>query len=75
MMSVPPDGGTGGPRGGHPANRASWAKMVESSLPSSWNKNILEVILEKDERGAFNVNDTECSNLLKKLGIDPRPGV
>ena len=49
--------------------------MLESSLPSSWNKNILEVILEKDERGAFNVSDAECSNLLKKLGIDSRPGV
>ena len=31
--------------------------MLESSLPSSWNKNILEVVLEKDDKGAFNVSD------------------
>ena len=62
-----------------PANKAgfrkSWAQMVGSSLPSSWNKNILEVVLEKDERGPFNVSDTDCSQLLRRLGIDPRPGV
>ena len=68
----PPSGGKGPP--GRP-HRGSWAQMLESTLPSSWNKNILEVVLEKDARGAFNVSDTECSNLLTKLGIDPRPGV
>ena len=56
-------------------NHGSWAQMVESSLPSSWNKNILEVVLEKDVRGSFNVSNAECLNLLKKLGIDSRPGV
>ena len=60
---------------GPPKNHGSWAQMVESSLPSSWNKNILEVVLEKDVRGSFNVSNAECLNLLKKLGIDSRPGV
>jgi hypothetical protein len=65
-----------GPGPGNKAGfRKSWAQMVGSSLPSSWNKNILEVVLEKDERGAFNVSDIDCSHLLLKLGIDPRPGV
>ena len=52
----------------------SWAQKVAGSLPSSWNKNILEIVLEKDERGAFNVSETDCFHLLNKLGIDPRQG-
>ena len=67
--------GTGPPGpGSKPGYRKSWAQLVGSTLPSSWNKNILEVVLEKDDRGAFNVSEIECSHLLSKLGIDPRPG-
>ena len=68
--------GTGpGPGPVHrPGNKMSWAQKVAGSLPSSWNKNILEIVLEKDERGAFNVSETDCFHLLNKLGIDPRQG-
>ena len=31
----------------------SWAERLRSTLPTSWNKNVLEVILEKDGRGSF----------------------
>ena len=55
--------------------RASWAQVLGSSLPSSWEKNVLEVILQKDERGAFNVSDIDCARLMRKLGLDPRPSV
>ena len=65
----------GGEGKGPPKNHGSWAQMVESSLPSCWKKNVLEVVLEKDVRGAFHVTESECLHLLKKLGIDPRPGV
>ena len=54
--------------------RKTFAQMVGGNLPSSWNKNILEVVLEKDERGPFHVSDSECSHLLKKLGIVATPG-
>ena len=53
----------------------SWADMLESSLPSSLDKNILEVILEKDQKGPFSVSEEECARLLGKLGLDQRPGI
>ena len=53
----------------------SWAEVMSRSLPTSWNKNILEVILEKDSSGSFTVDDSDCSTVLKKIGLDPRPGV
>ena len=74
------EGGTGIGGGGAEVIGASkhgksWAEMLGSSLPSSLNKNILEVVLEKDERGAFFVSEEDCARLLRKLGLDPRPGV
>ena len=53
----------------------SWASVLGKSLAPSLNKNVLEVILEKDSRGGFSVTDSECSNLLRRLGLDQRPGV
>ena len=75
-------GGRGGDRGGNDVvvdtravHRASWAEMLGSTLPSGWNKNILEIVLEKDQRGAFLVSDGDCARMMSKLGIDQRPGV
>ena len=34
--------------GGEPPGQRSWADILGSSLPPSWNKNILELVLEKD---------------------------
>ena len=51
----------------------SWAQRL--GVEPHLNKNILEVILEKDNRGAFIVSDVECARLLSKLGLDLRPGV
>ena len=53
----------------------SWAALLSSNLPSVWNKNVLEVVLEKDERGSFNVSESDCARVMRKLGIDQRPGV
>ena len=39
------------------------------------DKNVLEVVLEKDMRGAFVVKDQECANLMRRMGLDQRPGV
>ena len=66
--------GPGPGPGTRPGFRKSWAQMVGGNLPSSWNKNILEILLEKDDKGPFNVSDTDCSHLLSKLGVDPKPG-
>ena len=52
----------------------SWAERLGSSLPSRVNRNILEVVLEKDERGAFIVKEEECARLMQKIGLDLRPG-
>ena len=31
--------------------KKSWAAMLGSNLPATLNKNILEIVLEKDQRG------------------------
>ena len=48
----------------------SWATITSRCV----NKNVLEVILEKDVRGSFSVSDIECARFLSKLGLDLRPG-
>ena len=53
----------------------SFAEVLGSNLPTNLTKNILEVVLEKDEKGAFMVSDEDCARLLRKLGLDTRPGV
>ena len=53
----------------------TWAALLGSSLPPSLNKNILEIVLEKDERGSFNVNEEDCARVMRKVGIDQRAGV
>ena len=58
-----------------PGYKKSWAQMVGGTLPSSWKKNILEIVLEKDDKGPFHVSDMDCSHLLAKLGIDPRSSI
>ena len=62
-------------RGGAGRGGRWWAELLGSSLPSSLNKNILEVVLEKNERGAFLVGEEDCARMMKKLGLDQRPGV
>ena len=53
----------------------SWAAVLGGLPPTSDNKNVLEVILEKDFRGSFTVSDSDCLNLIRRLGFDTRPGV
>ena len=55
--------------------KQSWAQMLGSNLPASLNKNVLEIVLEKDDRGGFNVGESDCAKAMWKLGIDARPGV
>ena len=57
------------------AKPTSWAQKLGSNLPSHWSKNVLEVVLQKEGRGAFVVSDEECARLMRKLGLDPRPGL
>ena len=64
-------GGTGSV--GRPGK--SWAQLLGGSLPSTLNKNILEVVLEKDQRGAFVVSQEDCARLMRKIGLDLHPGV
>ena len=53
----------------------SWASVLGSSLPKFESRNVLEVILEKDTRGSFIVSESECFNLIRRLGLDTRPGI
>ena len=52
----------------------SWAERLGSSLSTTLNKNVLKVVLEKDDRGAFIVNDEDCARMMKTIGLDPLPG-
>ena len=54
--------------------RESFAAVTSRLLEPAIKKNVLEVILEKDTRGSYNVSDTECARFLAKLGLDMRPG-
>ena len=49
----------------------NWAQVLGSTLPTRLNKNVLEIVLDKDSKGAFNVNDHECFKVMKKIGLDP----
>ena len=55
--------------------KRTWAEMLGSSMTSGLNKNVLEIVLEKDQRGAFNVSDHDCARAMRKIGLDARPGV
>ena len=55
--------------------KKSWSSVLGASLPKRDNNNVLEVSLQKDTRGAFYVNESECFNMMRKLGLDPRPGI
>ena len=73
-MSSSGEGAVGGGVIGRGGGK-SWASLLSSSLPSAWNKNVLEVVLEKDERGSFNVKEDDCARVMRKLGLDPKPGI
>ena len=44
--------------------------MLWSTLPPSWNKNVLELVLEKDERGPFNISENDCARVMSRIGVD-----
>ena len=53
----------------------SWAALLGSNLPTRNDNNVMEIVLEKDEKGVFNASDEEVAKALHKLGADLRPGV
>ena len=53
----------------------TWAAVLGRTLAPGLNKNVLEVVLEKDARGSFTVGEIECVNLIRRLGLDSRPEV
>ena len=53
----------------------SWADVLGRNLAPCLNKNVLEVVLEKDIRGSFQVSEQECANLIRRLGLGQRAGV
>ena len=55
--------------------KETWAAVLGRSLTQRQNKNVLEVILEKDLKGSFVVSDLECAKFLAKIGLDTRPGM
>ena len=58
-----------------PPSRGSWASLLGGNLPARNDDNVMEIVLEKDERGSFNASDEEVARALQKLGADLRPGV
>ena len=42
-------------------NKKSFASVLGSNLPVRDNKNVLEVVLEKDSKGSFIVTEKECA--------------
>ena len=54
---------------------ASWASLLGDSLPTRNDKNVMEIVLEKDFKGMYNASEEEVAKVLQKLGADLRPGV
>ena len=52
-------------------NLRSYAALLRSNLPAVLNKNVIEIMLEKDFGGSFNVSVQDCARALIKLGINP----
>ena len=52
----------------------SWASVTGNSYTDS-DKNVMDIVLEKDSRGAYKVSESEVAHVLQKLGADLRPGV
>ena len=55
------------------ARKNSWAAVLERSLVQITNKNVLEVVLEKDFTDSFVVSQLECAKFLSKFGLDMNP--
>ena len=50
--------------------RHSWASLASKGSHIRLNKNVMEILLEKDVRGAFSVNESEAARVIQKLGVD-----
>ena len=46
---------------------ASWAAKT---CPKKLDKNVMDILLEKDKKGLFNASDNETAKVLQKLGVD-----
>ena len=67
----PPNLSVSPPSGG---GKMTWAERLGSTLSPGLNKNVLEIILSKDQRGGYVVSDSDCARVMRKLGLDPTPG-
>ena len=54
---------------------SSWATLLGSNQPTRNDNNVMEIVLEKDEKGGFSASDEEVAKALQKLGADVRPGI
>ena len=54
--------------------RNSWATVLGRSLIPGRNRNVLEVVLEKESKGSYRVSDIECAKFLGKIGLDVKSG-
>ena len=64
---------TAGFKGGGTKAENSWAQRLGGSLPSQLQRNVLEIGLEKDQRGIFIVSDEDCARLMEKIGLTSVP--
>ena len=76
MSGIHDPGGEVNPPGHRPTGMSfSWASLLGGNLPIRNDNNVMEIVLEKDERGIFNASVEEVAKALQKLGADLRPGV
>ena len=53
----------------------TWSSVLSRGITPAKDNNVLEVVLEKDNKGSFSVSEQDCCNLMRRLGLDQRPGV
>ena len=52
---------------------SSYETMLGGNMPTRNDKNVMEIVLEKDEKGVFNETEEEVAKALTKLGADLHP--
>ena len=54
----------------HTSDGASWASLASKGSLKRLDKNVMEVFLEKDDKGGFNTSENDTARLLQKLSVD-----
>ena len=56
-----------------PPNVRTWANELGNKKLARNEENVMEIVLEKEEKGSFDIGEKDVAKALKKLGADLTP--